>query len=88
MARLGRRKDSLSPREALSCLKDIGLLDRDCPHIALIVEFRENRAHTVEAKTARMVGRRNELVADRVHLGKRSHMARIAEVVYIFTPGK
>ena len=52
-----------------------------CFHQAVVVELGEHGAHAVVAKAACMVGGRDEVAAEGVHLGKRAHHAGVAEVV-------
>ena len=64
--------------------EDGGLFDGDGLHLAFGVQFGEDGAHAVVAEAAGMVGGRDEIAAERVHLGERADMARVAEVIGVF----
>ncbi len=81
MAGLGRGENAFDARKILRCLKDARLLNCARFHESVVVELRERRAHAVVAKTARVVGRRNEAGAERVHFCQRADHAGVAEVV-------
>ena len=81
MAGLGRGEDALDARKILRRRKNARLLNCARFHQTVVIQLRERRAHAVVAKTARVVGRRNEAGAERVHLCQRADHAGVAEVI-------
>ena len=84
MAGFRCRKDTLGACEHLCCLEHFRLLYGDRSHVAVVIQLGEDRTHAVEAKTAGVICRRNEIVAECVHLGKRCDHTGVAEVIDIF----
>ena len=76
-------KDAFNAGEHLSCFEDFGLLDGNSFHQAVVVELGEHGAHAVIAKAACVVGSRDEVAAQCVHLGERAYHSGVAEVVSV-----
>ena len=85
---LGCRQDSFYACEHFSCFEDIGLLDGNSFHKTVVVELGENGAHAVIAQAACVVRRRDEIAAQRVHLGERADHTGVAEVIGVNAAGE
>ena len=82
MGGFGRGKDAFDAREFYRGLEHIHLAHRArFVDITVVVELAEDGAHAVISEPARVRRRRHEAAAQRVHLRKRRHPARVAEVV-------
>ena len=81
VAGLRRGEDALDAGEHLGRLKDLGLLDGDRLHIAVMIQLRQDGAHAVIAQAAGGVGGGDEGGAERIHLRERADHAGVAEVV-------
>ncbi len=88
MATLGCGQDAFNPCKLLRRLKHTGLLYGNRLHQAVCVQLGKGGAHAVISQAARMVGRRDEAAAQRIHFCKRTHHSGIAEVVCEFSSGK
>ena len=65
-----------------------GLRDRPCLDDALVLEQAHLRRHAVVAQAAGVDGIGHEVVAERVHLDDRRHLAGVAEVVGVDAAGQ
>ena len=88
MAALGSGQCSFSAGKDFCCLEDGGLLVSAGLEEAFVVELGQDGAHAVEAKSACMVGRGDELTADGVHLCQGANLSRVAEIVGIDAAGE
>ena len=81
MTAFGSGKNTLNPCKHLCRLEYLCLLNASCLHKTVVVKLAEYGAHTVVAKSACVVCRRNEAAAEGIHLGKRTNHSRVAEIV-------
>ncbi len=88
VAGLGGGKDALHPGEHLGCLKDLGLLHRGGFHVAVVIQLAQDRAHAVIPQAAGVVGRGDEAAAQGVHLGQRTYLSGITEIICILSTGQ
>ena len=88
MGGLGGGEDGLPLGEEDGGLENPGLLVGHGLHMPVVVELGEDGAHAVVAQAARVVGRRDEPAAERIHARQRCNLARVAEVVGVFAAGK
>src|SRR2546426_11516633 len=81
VGRLGCGQEALRPRELYGGVEGGDLWHGDRLDDLLVVELADQGRHAVVAETARVERRRNEGVAERVHLDERREADRVAKVV-------
>ena len=83
-----RGQDAFYFCEVLRGFKHFRLLDADCFQQALVIELGQGGTHAVIAQAAGVVGGRDKIAAQRIHLGKRADHTRIAEIVSVYAAGQ
>ena len=85
---LGRRQEALGPGEGQRRLEGRVLVDGHRLDHLRVVEGAHQRRHAVVAEPAGVDRRRDERVAERVHLDERRHLPGVAEVVDVGALGE
>src|SRR5674476_288439 len=88
MRRLRRRDDRLGARKDDARREGGVLLDRDRVDQAEVHRVRDHRRHPVIAQPTRVDGRRNEVLAQGVHLQQRRQPGDVTEVVPVLALGQ
>ena len=88
VARFRSGKDSLDAGEVFRGLENIRLFHGPRFDQLVVVSLGKDGTHTVIAESAGMVRGRDEFRAERIHLGERTHVARVAEVVGEYAAGE
>src|SRR5436309_10567941 len=88
VGRLRRRDDALAARELHRRLEGGELRHRGRLDHALVVELADQRRHAVVAQAAGVQRRRDERVAERVHLHQRREPDGVAEIVDVLALGE
>ena len=88
MAAFRSGQDAFHSGELFCRRKYRGLLHAAGGHITVMIQLGEDGAHAVIAQAARMVGRRDEVAAQGVHLCQRADHSGVTEIIHIFAAGQ